>query len=146
MKDSCRNIRRKKMFSEQELTFLRTQPLARLATVAVNGQPDADAVGFAFDNGRFYIGGYYLERTRKYKNIAAGHSKVSLLIDDLRSLQPFEPREIKIHGEAEILQLEEGFRGPGTYIVVTPKVSWSMGIEGPAFQDGKAVVKKTIWE
>ncbi len=44
------------MFSEQELAFLRTQPLARLATVAVNGQPDADAVGFAFENGRFSIG------------------------------------------------------------------------------------------
>lgn len=72
------------MFSEQELAFLRTQPLARLATVAVNGQPDADAVGFAFENGRFSIGGYVLERTRKYKNIAAGQSKVSLLIDELR--------------------------------------------------------------
>ncbi|GHO81024.1 hypothetical protein KSD_87950 [Ktedonobacter sp. SOSP1-85] len=134
------------MFSEQELAFLRTQPLARLATVAINGQPDADAVGFAFENGRFYIGGYFLERTRKYKNIAAGHSKVSLLIDELPSLEPLEPRSIKLHGEAAILQLEEGFRGPGTYIVITPKVSWSIGIEGPAFQDGKSVIKKITWE
>jgi pyridoxamine 5'-phosphate oxidase family protein len=134
------------MFSEQEIAFLRTQPLARLATVAVNGQPDADAVGFAFENGRFYITGWYLERTRKYKNIAAGQRKVSLLIDDLRSLEPFEPRAIKLHGEAEILQLEEGFRGPGTYLVITPKISWSSGIEGPAFQDGKAVIKKITWE
>jgi pyridoxamine 5'-phosphate oxidase family protein len=134
------------MFSEQELAFLRTQPLARLATVAVNGQPDADAVGFAFENGRFFIGGYFLERTRKYKNIAAGQRKVSLLIDELRSLDPLEPRSIKLHGEAEILHLEEGFRGPGTYIVITPKISWSSGIEGPAFQDGKPVIKKIIWE
>lgn len=43
------------MFSEQELAFLSTQPLARLATVAVTGQPDADAVGFAFENGHFSI-------------------------------------------------------------------------------------------
>ena len=134
------------MFSEQELAFLRTQPLARLATVAVNGQPDADAVGFAFENGRFSIAGTYLERTRKYKNIAAGQSKVSLLIDDVRSLEPFEPRSIKIHGEAVILHLEEGFQGPRTYLVITPKVSWSMGIEGPAFQDGKPVIKKITWE
>lgn len=134
------------MFSEQELAFLRTQPLARLATVAITGQPDADAVGFAFENGCFYIGGYFLERTRKYKNIAAGQYKVSLLIDELRSLDPLEPRSIKLHGEAEILQLEEGFRGPGTYIVITPKVSWSSGIEGPAFQDGKPVIKKITWE
>ena len=64
------------MFSEQELAVLRTQPLARLATVTVTGQPDADAVGFAFENGHFSIGGYFLERTRKYKNIAAGQRKV----------------------------------------------------------------------
>lgn len=38
------------MFSEQELAFLRTQPLARLATVAVTGQPDADAIGASFIN------------------------------------------------------------------------------------------------
>lgn len=134
------------MFSEQELAFLRTQPLARLATVTVNGQPDADAVGFAFENGRFYIGGYFLENTRKYKNIASGQNKVSLLIDELRSIDPLEPRSIKLHGEAEIQQREEGFRGPGTYIVITPKVSWSLGIEGPAFQDGNPVIKKITWE
>ena len=75
----------------------------------------------------------------------ARQRKVSLLIDELISLDPLEPRSIKLHGEAEILQLEEGFRGPGTYIVITPKVSWSSGIEGPAFQDGKPVIKKIIW-
>jgi pyridoxamine 5'-phosphate oxidase family protein len=133
------------MFSEQEIAFLQSQPLARLATVTVDGQPDADAIGFAFENGRFFIGGFVLEKTRKYKNIAAGQTKVSLLIDELRSLDPLEPRSIKLHGEAEILQLTEGFRGPGTYIVITPKVSWSFGIEGPAFQDGKPIIKKMIW-
>src|ERR1051325_4942356 len=102
---SPRNSERKRnqMFSEQELAFVHTQPLARLATVAVNGQPDADAVGFAFENGRFYIGGYFLKRTRKYSHIAAGQRKVSLLIDELRSLDPLEPRSIKLHGEAEIV-------------------------------------------
>jgi pyridoxamine 5'-phosphate oxidase family protein len=134
------------MFSKQELAFLHTQPLARLATVAVTGQPDADAVGFAFENGRFSLGGYFLECTRKYKNIAAGQYKVSLLIDEPHSLDPLEPRSIKLHGEAEILQLEEGFRGPGTHLVITPKVSWSSSIEELAFQDGKPVIKKIPWE
>ena len=122
------------MFSEQELAFLRTQPPARLAMVAVTGQPDADAVGFAFENGRFYIGGYFLERTRKYKHIAAGQSKVSLLIDELRSLDPLEPRAIKLHGEAEILQLEEGFRGPGTYIVIRRRSPGVAVLKGQPFR------------
>jgi pyridoxamine 5'-phosphate oxidase family protein len=144
--NSALKRKRKFMFSEQERVFLQTQPLARLATVAVDSQPDVDAVGFAFDEGRFYITGYALERTRKYRNIAAGQIKVSLIIDDLKTLQPLEPRAIKIHGEAAILSLEEGYRGPGTYLVLTPKVSWSWGIDGPAFQDGKFVTKKITWE
>ncbi len=115
------------MFSEQECAFLQSQTLARLATVAVSGQPDVDAVGFGFDGERFFISGYALERSRKYKNVAAGHSQVSLIIDDLPSL-------------------EQGYRGPGTYIVITPKVSWSWGVDGPAFQDGQFVSKKITWK
>ena len=134
------------MFSEQERTFLQNQPLARLATVAANGQPDVDAVGFGFDGGRFYISGYVLERTRKYKNIAAGHAQVSLIIDDLPSLELMNPRAIKVHGTAEIMTLEQGYRGPGTYIVITPNVSWSWGVDEPAFQDGQFVSKKITWE
>ncbi len=134
------------MFSEQELAFLRTQSLARLATVAVTGQPDVDAVGFGFDGERFYIGGYALEHTRKYKNVAAGHGQVSLIIDDLPSLEPLVPRAVKIHGEAEIITLEQGYRGPGTYLVITPKISWSWGVDAPAFQDGQFISKKIIWQ
>src|SRR5258708_2168083 len=87
--------KRNEMFSEQKLAFLHTQPLARLATVAVSGQPDADAIRFAFENGRFSIAGYDLDRTRKYKNIAVGHSKVSLLQSPLQSswVMPAHPSE-----------------------------------------------------
>lgn len=134
------------MFSAQERAFLQSQTLARIATVAADDQPDVDAVGFGFDGERFYISGYALERTRKYRNIAAGHAKVSLIVDDLQSLQPLEPRAIKIHGEAELVTLEQGYRGPGTYIAITPTVSWSWGVEGPAFQDGRFVSRKIIWE
>jgi pyridoxamine 5'-phosphate oxidase family protein len=134
------------MFSEKERAYLQTQLLARLATVAANGQPDADAVGFEFDGARFLLGGYSLERSRRYKNIAAGQRKVSLIIDDLKTLEPIDPRGIKIHGEAEIITRQEGFLGPGTYLAITPKVSWSWGIEGPFTQDRKVVYKKITWE
>ena len=76
------------MFSEKELAYLRTQSLLRLATVAPDGQPDVDAVGFEFDGQYFYIGGLVLQSSRKYKNVAAGHTKVSLIIDDDESQEP----------------------------------------------------------
>lgn len=120
------------MFTEQETAYLQSQRLARLATVASSGQPTVDAVGFQFDGRQFFIGGRDLARTRKYRNIAAGHDLVALIIDDLAAVEPWTPRGIKIHGTAEIVQ-RAGVFGPGEYFVVTPRVTWSWGLLGSAF-------------
>ena len=80
------------MFSVQERAFLQSQPLARIGTVSTDGQPTVDAVGFEFDGARFYIGGHRFQATRKYQNVVAGNTKVSLIIDDLKSIQPWQPR------------------------------------------------------
>ncbi len=132
------------MFSEEELQYLRAQPLARLGTVDAIGQPNVDAVGFEFDGTRFIIGGHKLENSRKYRSIAAGNHKVSLIIDDLKSQQPWEPHGIKIHGTAEAIEGNGRF-GPGHYIVVTPTISWSWGLAGTSFQAGKFVPTRTVW-
>ena len=131
------------MFSEQELAFLRTQPLARIGTVDNDGQPTVDVVGFEFDGARFYIGGRQLEATRKYKNILSGQRKVSLLIDDLKSLRPWQPRGIRIYGTAEVVQ-RQGHLGQGSYLGITPTVSWSWGIEEP--EAGQVGPKKIRWQ
>jgi len=133
------------MFSEQELAFLRAQPLARIATVDPGGQPTVDAVGFEFDGACFYIGGHQLETTRKYKNIMAGNRKVSLIIDDLKSLRPWQPRGIRIHGIAKIIQ-RQGHLGPGSYLAITPVISWSWGVEEPGAGAGKVGPKKILWQ
>jgi pyridoxamine 5'-phosphate oxidase family protein len=130
------------MFSKPEQAYLQTQMLARLGTVAPDGQPDVDVVGFQFDGARFYIGGHQLTTTRKYKNIVAGHRQVSLIIDDLKSRDPWTPRAIKIHGLAEVIE-HTGHVGPGLYIAITPSVSWSWGVEEP--KPGKFSPKKIIW-
>jgi len=129
------------MFSEQELAFLRTQRVARIATVALDGQPTVDAVGFSFDGTHFYVGGHNITATRKYQNVAAGNIRVSLVIDELTSLQPWQALGIRVYGEAEAVESQAHF-GPGIYLVITPKVSWSWGIED---QQGKAGPKKTVW-
>ena len=129
------------MFSEQEHQYVQSQPLARLGTVSAAGQPDVDAVGFEFDGNRFYITGYNLQGSRKYKNIAAGNQQVSLLIDDLASTQPWTPRGIKLHGTAHLTE-----RNGRPYIVITHTVSWSWGVEGSTFQNGKFTPKKIVWQ
>lgn len=136
------------MFSSSELAFLRGQRLARLATASPDGQPEADAVGFEFADGRFWIGGHVLATSRKYRNVAAGGVKVSLIVDDLASVDPWTPRGIKVNGVASI-ERRSGALGEGEYLAITPVVSWSWGIEAAAFggdfRGGRFAPKKTLW-
>ena len=130
------------MFTDKEMVYLQSQRLARLATVSPTGQCDADAVGFELDGEVFVIGGRALTTSRKFKNVAAGNEQVSLILDDIASLDPYEPRGIKMHGVATIVSREGRF-GPGEYIEFRPRTSWSWGIEAPTFAEGKVHFHKS---
>lgn len=132
------------MFTEKELAYLRSQPLIRIGTVSVDGQPNVDSVGFEFDGTHFYIGGIRFDKSRKYKNVEAGNTKVSLIVDDLASTQPWTPRGIRIDGVAEIVQRQEQ-SGPAPAFAIKPVTSWSWGIEGSTFTNGKFTPHKTTW-
>ena len=133
------------MFTDKERAYLRSRRLARLATVSANGQPDADVVGFELDGDDIVIGSYAnLEGSRKYKNIAAGGERVSLIVDSLASIEPMQPVAVKIHGVASI-EHRDGRFGPMEYIVVQPRTTWSWGVEGPAFVDGQFRPNKQTW-
>ncbi len=131
------------MFSSQETAYITSQRLARIATCSSESQPDVAPVGFEFDGQHFYIGGITMKNTLKYKN-ALGNPRVALVIDDLETINPMKPRGIKIHGRAEMVE-RTGYAGAGIYIRVTPGVHWSWGIEGPAFEGGRPVMKKASW-
>ena len=119
-------------FSDEEVAFLRSQPLARLATVNSDGGPDVVPVAFEFDGEYFWIGGVGPEvaGTRKLRNIAAGRAKVSLVVDDLVSMEPFIARALRVYGDAEPPIERTGMMGPGLYARITPTVSWSWNMAG----------------
>lgn len=119
------------MFTEQEIAYLKSQHLARLATVGSDGQPDVVPVGFEFDGAHFYVGGHDLTRTRKYRNVAGGNTRVALVVDDVASTKPWNPRGIRIYGTSGVVQ-RNGYAGPGTYLRIRPNVSWSWNIDGRA--------------
>jgi len=129
------------MFSEKEIAHLKSQRLARIATVSNQLQPDVAPVGFDFDGTYFYVGGINLAKTLKYKNVQ-NNPKVSLVTDDLESINPWRPRGIKVHGIAD-LTTREGYVGTATYNRIKPKEKWSWGIEEPAIRNGKPVMKKS---
>jgi pyridoxamine 5'-phosphate oxidase family protein len=131
-------------FSDEELAYLRSQRLARIATVSRDGQPDAVPVGFEYDGTHLYIGGIDPVRTRKFRNVRDGNSKVAVIFDDLASVDPWVPRYLRIYGEAELVEREGRF-GPGSYLRITPTVSWSFNLEGRPFShDDTAITTRTV--
>ena len=118
-------------FTEDEIAYLRTNTMGRLASVDPDGQPDVVPVGVEFDGGHFWVGGPPgVVRTRKFRNVAAGNAKVSLVIDDMPSFDPFVVRGIRIYGLADVPHERVGMVGPGIYMRIRPTVSWSWNLAG----------------
>lgn len=129
------------IFSEKGLEYLRSQHLARSATSSPDGIPDVAPVGFNFDGSFFYIGGMNITKTTKYKNIMENNS-VALVIDDLKTVDPWDPRGIKISRKADILarkelhggQLHDNTHFRPTHIRIKPTKKWIWGIDETVFQ------------
>ena len=119
-------------FGPDELSYLRSQPLARLASVGADGQPDVVPVAFEFDRTSFWIGGSgaTVLETRKIRNVLAGNRQVALVIDDLVSFDPFIARGIRVYGHADEPVERVGMVGPGIYVRIAPTMSWSWNMLG----------------
>jgi len=113
-------------FSSKELEYVKSQRLARIGTASKDGTPDVAPVGFDFDGKYFYVGGRNITVTHKYKNVVK-NPRVSLVIDDLKTTQPWQPRFVKIFGTADLVK-RNGYAGEDTYIRITPqrKTSWGL--------------------
>ena len=131
-------------FSEEEVAYLGSQRLARIATVSADGQPDVVPVGFEFDGTYVYVGGMDPARTRKFRNVRDGNTKVALVVDDLASVDPWTPRYLRIYGDAEIVERPGRF-GAAQYLRVVPTISWSFNLDGRPFSHGVDVkVRRTV--
>jgi pyridoxamine 5'-phosphate oxidase family protein len=124
-------------FTDEEISYLRSQPIARLATIGPEAQPDVVPVGIEFDGTVFWVGGpgESVLRTRKFRNIQAGRHKVALVVDDLVSFDPFIARGIRIYGYATGPVERIGMVGPGSYLRITPSMSWSWNMAGEPVGD-----------
>lgn len=91
------------IFTDKEIEYLRSQSLARLATVQPEGKPQIAPVGFRYDAEQdvIYIGGQYLSRSKKFRNILT-NPHVALVIDDV--LPPWQPRGVEIRGIADTVE------------------------------------------
>jgi pyridoxamine 5'-phosphate oxidase family protein len=135
-------------FTDEEIAYLQTQPLARLATVSADGQPDVVPVSFEFDGTFFWIGGpgAAVADTRKFRNVRDGNHDVALVIDDMVSFDPFIARGMRIYGRAQEPFERVGIVGPGIYMRIEPTISWSWNLAGEPVGDTWYGSRRTVHE
>ena len=90
--------------TDSELAYLSTQRLGRLATVAPDGSPQNNPVGFHYNprTETIDIYGLNMGATRKFRNVRS-NPNVALVVDDLASVEPWQVRGVEIRGNAEAL-------------------------------------------
>ena len=120
------------VFTPEEINYMQSQRLARIATVGTNGQPHVVPVGFRYnpDTDTIDIGGHNFAQRKKWRDVQQ-NPRVAVVIDDVASVQPWTVRGIEIRGEAEMLMaggetVVTGF--DSAMFRITPKriVSWGI--------------------
>jgi pyridoxamine 5'-phosphate oxidase family protein len=121
------------VFTDDELKYLGTQRLGRLATIDPGGRPHVVPVGFQFNEqaGTIDIGGQNLAATRKFQNVAA-NPNVAFVVDDV--LPPWMPRSIEVQGHAEAIG-----EGDAAIIRITPARILTRGLDGTFTTHSRAI-------
>jgi pyridoxamine 5'-phosphate oxidase family protein len=122
------------VFTENELSYLRSQRLGRLATVAPNGKPQIAPVGFRYNAelDTIEIGGRAMSQTKKYRNIFT-NPNVAFVVDDV--LPPWKPRGVEIRGTAQALPsggkalFDQNYAADDAIIRITPRQINGWGVD-----------------
>jgi pyridoxamine 5'-phosphate oxidase family protein len=99
--------------TRDHIDYLAGQRLGRLATVAPDGAPQNNPVGFRYNPelGTIDIAGWNMGRSRKFRNLARSN-RVAFVVDDIASVQPWRVRCLEIRGTAEALTDTVTYIGP----------------------------------
>ena len=114
-------------FTVAELEYLKLQPLMRFASASLSGRPDVAPVVFEIDGDDVLTAGFDITHTVRYRNVQS-NPRVSVVIDDLASVNPWSPRGIKIIGTAVIEDVDGSPR-----FRISPEViiSWALNDTTP---------------
>jgi pyridoxamine 5'-phosphate oxidase family protein len=69
------------------------------------------------------------------------------VIDDLKTVDPWDPRGIRIYGVADVVTRQGGYMDQtghteDQYIRILPSKKWSWGVDEPVFVEGRFNVKR----
>jgi pyridoxamine 5'-phosphate oxidase family protein len=120
-------------FSENELAYLASQKLGRLATVDADGQPQNAPVGYRYnaDLDAIEISGFNMSKSKKFRNVIA-RPQVAFVVDDV--LPPWQPRAVEIRGTAEAIEAVDAQGNDASFIRVTPRQIIAWGIDSHPYK------------
>ncbi len=134
------------VFTSAEIEYLKSQRLARIATVGQNGQPHVVPVGFRYnpETDTIDVGGHNGFAKRKKWRDVKNNPKVAVVIDDIASVNPWKVRGVEVRGEAELLMTGGNAIGPGfdpEMFRITPKrvISWGIDPGSPGAPNARTV-------
>jgi pyridoxamine 5'-phosphate oxidase family protein len=116
-----------------QIDYLASQRLGRIATTGADGKPHVVPVAFRYnpEANSVDVGGMRVAQTKKYRDVQA-NGWAAIVVDDLKTVEPWAPRMLEIRGRAEAVpeggeQLGGGF-GAAFIRIASEKVN-SYGIE-----------------
>jgi pyridoxamine 5'-phosphate oxidase family protein len=111
-------------FTDAEQAYLSERRLGRIATVGDDGTPHVVPVGWSYnaEDDLIEVSGHDFDRTKKFRD-AKRNGRAAIVIDDLLSTDPWQPRGIEVRGQAEAVD------GDRALIRIHPEQIVSWGIE-----------------
>ncbi len=128
-------------FTPEEIAYLRSQRLGRLATVSKTGEPHVVPFGFRcnLEQDSIDICGHNIVPTKKYLD-AVSYGRVALVVDDVQP--PWKPRMIEVRGTVEGFPeggkaIMENFSPEILRITTTRIISFGLNSDGVRPAEGR---------
>jgi len=123
------------IFSTEEIDYMASQRLGRIATVGRDGQPHVVPTSFRYnaEQDAIDVGGLRMSQTKKFRDVERT-GRASIVIDDVQP--PWKPRMIEIRGRAEALPTGGKVFGDNfedAIVRIYPERIVSFGIAGKQF-------------
>jgi pyridoxamine 5'-phosphate oxidase family protein len=109
------------IFTENELAYLASQRLGRMATAQPNGTLQVNPIGYRYnpETDTVDVGGFGMTTSQKFRNVN-DNGRVAIVVDDVPSRDPVQVRFLEIRGVAETV---------GEIIRIHPRKIISFGVE-----------------
>lgn len=120
-------------FTGDELIYLATQRLGRLATEAPDGTLQVNPVRFRYNSAldTIDVAGSNMGASKKFRNVQE-NARVAFVVDDIYSTEPWAVRCVEVRGYAEAIEspadVAGGTGGPTIRIHPQRVISWGTDI------------------